>query len=97
MFLAVALLEKAGISLDCTPSLDDEAAALVLAPGGVVICSATLELTQDHIEGALLGSTVLARGEASDGQSVQDEKYVEQDLKQTMGLSVGATHEDSPP
>lgn len=89
--MTAPLLERAGIDLDCTPSLDDGAALLVLAPGGVVICSATLELTQADIEGALLGNTVLAMGEASDGQTVQAEKYLDQDLRQEVGLSVGAT------
>ena len=88
-------MEKAGIALDCTPSLDDEA-ALVLAPGDVVVCSIMLELTQDDIEGALLGSTVFARAEGSDGQTVQAEKYLEQDLKQAVGLSVGATETTHP-
>ena len=88
--LTVQLLEEAGIALQCTPSLDDGAAALlVLTPGGAAICSAALGLTQGHIEGALLSSTVFARGEASDGQTVQDDKYLEQDLKQAVGLSLG--------
>lgn len=91
MSLTVQLLEEAAITLQCTPSLDDGAAALlVLTPGGEVICSATLGLTQDDIEGALLGSTVFARAEASDGQTVQDNKYLEQDLTQAVGLSLGA-------
>lgn len=94
--VTVPLLESAGADLGCTPSLEDGAALLVLAPGDVVICSATLELTQADIEGALLSGTVLAKGEASDGQTVQAEKYLEQDLRQEVGLSVGTTKRNRP-
>lgn len=86
--MTVPLLEKAGTALHCTPSLSD---ALVLAPEDTILCSATLELTQDDIEGALLGSTAFARGEAGDGQAVLAEKYVEKDLNQRVGLSLGVT------
>lgn len=75
------------MAIDCTPSFTE---ALALAPGGKALCSATLELTQDHIDGGKLVSAVFARGEASDGQSVLGQDTVTQELGQAAGLSLGA-------
>lgn len=54
-----------------------------------MLCSATLELTQDHIDGGALSSEMFARGQASDGQAVLGEDNVHQELVQDVGLSVG--------
>lgn len=89
--MIVPLLETLEVGVDCTPPLTGN---LVLAPGGVVLCSATLELTQDDVDGGGLSSEVFARGEARDGQAVLAEDRVEQELEQAVGLSVGATTQD---
>lgn len=58
-----------------------------------MLCSATLELSQDDIDGGRLSSAVFIRGDASDGQIVLGEDYLEQDLEQSVGVSIGeATH-----
>ena len=88
--MQVPLLDVSGTSIDCTPSLTE---TLVLAPGGKALCSATLELTQDHIDGGALSSVIFARAEASDGQSVLGQDTVTQELGQTVGLSLGARRE----
>ncbi|CAM9245227.1 unnamed protein product [Ectocarpus sp. 13 AM-2016] len=85
--LEVLLLERSGTIVDCTPSVTE---ALALAPGGIVLCSATLELTQDHIDGGALSSEMFARGVASDGQAVLGEASVHLELVQDVGLSVVA-------
>lgn len=85
--MEVPLLEKTGTTEDCVPTLTE---TLALAPEGILLCSATLELTQDDIDGGELSSAVFARGEASDGQSVLDEDLVTQELGQAAGLSIGA-------
>lgn len=85
--LQVPLLERLGTAIDCTPSLTE---TLVLAPGGKALCSATLELTQDHIDGGTLSSVVFARAEASDGESVLGQDTVTQELGQAVRLSLGA-------
>lgn len=55
-----------------------------------MLCSATLELTQDNVDGGTLSSAVFARGEASDGQSVLGQDTVSQEIGQAVGLSLGA-------
>lgn len=89
--LTVPLLEKAEVSVDCTPSLTGR---LALAPGGVLRCSATLELTQDDVDAGLVDGLVFSRGEASDGEIVMAEGNVEQDLDQAAKLSAGETGGD---
>lgn len=56
-----------------------------------MLCSATLELTQDDIDGGTLNGVAFARGEASDGQMSLGEDYVEQVFEQAIELSVGET------
>lgn len=63
---------------------------LALAPGGKLLCSATLELTQDDVDGGSVYSLVSSRGEVGDGETVMAEGNVEQDLDQGTGLSAGA-------
>ncbi len=75
-----------GTSNDCIPTLTK---TLALAPEGILLCSATVELTQDDIDGGELSSAVFARGHASDGQSVLGEDLVTQELGQAAGLSIG--------
>lgn len=84
--MQVPLLERSGTAIDCTPPFTE---TLVLAPGGVALCSATLELTQDNLDGGTLTSAVFARGEASDGQSVLGQNTVTQEFGQAVGLTLG--------
>lgn len=88
--LQVPLLDISGTAIDCTPSFTE---TLLLAPGGKALCSATLELIQDHIDGGTLSSVVFARAEASDGQSVLGQDTVTQELEQAARLSLGAREE----
>lgn len=84
--LGVPLLEITATAIECIPSLTD---TLELAPGGVILCSATLVLTQDDVDGGSLTSAVFGLGEASDGQAVLAEDSVAVEFGQSVGLSVG--------
>lgn len=86
MSLEVPILERTATAVDCTPYLSD---TLALAPEGVILCSASLELTQDNIDEGSIRNAVFARGEANDGQAVLGEDTVEQEIVQAAGLSVG--------
>lgn len=73
--------------MGCTPVVSD---TLALSPGGVILCSASLELTQNDVDEGSISSVAFARGEASDGQAVLSEDTVDHELGQTADLSVGA-------
>ncbi|CAM9508092.1 unnamed protein product, partial [Hapterophycus canaliculatus] len=84
--LELAILEGTLTAVDCTPILSD---TLALAPGGVILCSASLELTQDDVDEGSLSGAVFARGTANDGQVFLAEDAVDQEIVQATGLSVG--------
>ncbi|CAM9230892.1 unnamed protein product [Scytosiphon promiscuus] len=83
--LEIPILERTGAAVDCTPVLAD---TLALAPEGVILCSASLELTQDNLDEGWITSAAFARGEANDGQVVLGEDTVDQEIVQAAGLSV---------
>lgn len=83
--LTIPVLQKAAVATECIPTLTD----LVLAPGGAVLCSSTLSLTQDDLDVGRVRSEIFSRGEASDGEVARTESRVEQKLDQEPRASVG--------
>lgn len=80
------LLETADATMGCIPILTE---TLALAPGGTVLCSTTLVLTQHDVDSGLVSSEVSVRGYSRYSPMVSAEEHVEIILNQATGVSVG--------